>query len=540
MTQKQKFVTPPSSLHTLLFSIPWVRMGNTPLGKRGMYISFIFIVFAFTQALLGTICFAQVPPYDVWTPEVIQRIRDQSTLRPQITAKAGYFEVFFDSEIGTANWAESGPPYDLHTGDTIRIHGYLATPLFGGPYPGIVIGHGHRGHGSPEVAMALAALGYVALSIDGPRAGLSTGGPEDTEQAWISVEPSADYSYLYHYTYAGMRALTLLERLSRIWFNPFRIDRNNLGVLGASMGGQFTYYINGIDSRVKGAVALAVAGDWHRIIFYPGAWLYHGLYYYTRDGLASGNDYPNTISDLCIDQTLYTFLDHFDPISYAPRQQAPLLTIIGTHDQYFTTPAINTTYDRVESAGTNGRFIKRILLSPNGEHGVINQDDFVNSVLSVLRTVDRWFKYSFRNGSLPPETPVVSLNVSDSDLLFTATVQSGGSPIQLVRLYYASQIDTLPTQPNDFGYITLFPVGSDTFEGSLPIGVSPPSGPPVSPENILYFVQVQDTGGYTISSKMYYQLGQMEFCSGFIPVLEHFPRDSFPIQLPPPVNCTCP
>src|SRR2546430_10484314 len=50
----------------------------------------------------------------------------------------------------------------------IRIHGYLASPLFGGPYPAIVIGHGHHGHGNPNEAMLLAAFGYVALSIDGP------------------------------------------------------------------------------------------------------------------------------------------------------------------------------------------------------------------------------------------------------------------------------------------------------------------------------------------------------------------------------------
>jgi hypothetical protein len=111
-----------------------------------------------------------------------------------------------------------------------------------------VIGHGHGGRGSPELAVALAALGYVTLSIDGPRAGGSTGGPQDTEQAWTSVEErrnfaSPEVGYLYHYAYAGMRGLTLLERLSTLWFNPFRIDRSRLGVMGASMGGQFTYYI---------------------------------------------------------------------------------------------------------------------------------------------------------------------------------------------------------------------------------------------------------------------------------------------------------
>ena len=117
--------------------------------------------------------------------------------------------------------------------------------------------------------MSVAALGYVALSIDGPQAGQSTGGPQDTEQAWISVEevinrPLTSHELPLPLCYAGMRALTLLDSLSRVPLNPFRIDRTNFGVIGASMGGQFTYYLNGVDERVKGAVAIAVAGDWQK------------------------------------------------------------------------------------------------------------------------------------------------------------------------------------------------------------------------------------------------------------------------------------
>ena len=503
-------------------------------------IRFIAVTLTLVPALLTPVCFAQSPPFGIWTPNVMQRIRDRSTLNPAVVARAGYFEVSFDSETGEANWADSESPYALHTGDTIRIHGYLATPLLGGPYPAIVIGHGHGGHGSAELAIAVAALGYVALSIDGPMSGRSSGGPQDTPQAWISVEPSANYSYLYHYAYAGMRALTLLESLSRLPFNPFRIDRNKFGVLGASMGGQFTYYINGIDSRVKGAVAIAVAGDWHKIAFYPGSWLYHGLYYYTRDGLASGVDALNTISDACTDWTLHDFLDHFDPIHYAPRQHAPLLTIIGTHDQYFTLPAINTTFDQVESAGTNGRFIRRILLSPNGKHGVINQNDFIGSILSVLSTAKNWFKYCFDDGPTPPQTPTVKLAVIGDRLSFEVNVGAGSSPIARVRLYAASEVNTLPSQPNDFGDITLSPIDNNTFAGSIPIGALPPSGPPVTPDNVLYFAQVQDSAGYTISSKMYYKSGQLDFCGDFLPVIEHFPGDNFPVQAPPAVNCACP
>ena len=74
--------------------------------------------------------------------------------------------------------------------------------------------------------------------------------------------------------------------------------------------------------------------------------------------MQSGQDHLNTISNFCTDPTLTTFLNYFDPIAYARTQHGPLLTILGTHDQFFTVPAINSTYNRIASAGTSERFLK--------------------------------------------------------------------------------------------------------------------------------------------------------------------------------------
>jgi cephalosporin-C deacetylase-like acetyl esterase len=487
---------------------------------------------------------AQSAPLDLWTPEVMAKVRDQGTLNPRLTARVGYFEVSYNSEVGDAVWADSAPPYAVHQNGTIRIHGYLATPLVGGPYPAIVIGHGHGGRGSPDLAMAVAALGYVALSIDGPEAGGSTGGPEDTEQAWISVEetvnvPSPRVGYLYHYAYAGMRGLTLLEYLSRLWLNPFRIDRSRLGVMGASMGGQFTYYINGVDSRVKAAAAIAVTGDWHKQIFYEGAWLYHGLYYYTRDGLPSGQDQLNTVSHVCEDPTLRTFVDYFDPISYAAAQHGPLLTIVGSHDQYFPLPGINTTYDRVASAGTNLRFRKNVLVVPNGKHGVLRGDDDVDTLLRVLNDVHRWFRYAFYNSARPPDTPTVTIAVEGDQMVFRVAVTPGSRAVRSVDLWFATQVDTFPDQPADFTRVGLTWNGSH-YVGQVPVGTAPHSGPTATPDNVLYFARVTDEADFTVTSKVYYRSGELAFCDGFEPLIAHFPRDSFPVPPPPSPNCTCP
>jgi len=56
---------------------------------------------------------------------------------------------------------------------------------------------------------------------------------------------------------------------------------------------------------------------------------------------------------------------------------------------------------------------------------------------------------------------------------------------------------------------------------------------------ILYFASARDAADYTVGSKMYYQSSEMQFCTGFIPRIEHFPRDSFPVPPPPEGPCGC-
>jgi cephalosporin-C deacetylase-like acetyl esterase len=483
---------------------------------------------------------AQPPSLDqLWTAERLQKIRDRSTLNLEIVPRSGYAEIFFDSEIGDAKWADSEPPYEVHTGGTIRIHGYLATPAGPAARPALVIGHGHGGHGDPDAPRALAALGYGAFSIDGPRSGLSTGGPEDTEQAWISVEerrnkPSPEVSFLFHWAYAGMRALTVLEALASLPGNPYHIDASRLGVAGASMGGQFTYYINGVDDRVKAAVGIAVAGDWRNVMQYEGAWLYHGLYYYTRDGMPSGRDGLNRIAS-CDDPTLQTFLDYFDPIRYAPTQHGALLTIIGSHDQYFTAPAINTTFDAVQSAGTSDRFIKRLFIAPNGKHGVLDGPDAVPTILSLLGTVDGWLKYAFDQGPVPLQTPSLAMTVSGSWMVFRTTTAPGASPVLWTRLQVASQMDSVPELACDFAAVPAYRIGAD-FYGFVPIGQAMPCGPPLTPANVVYFTSATDAAGYTVSSKLHYRSGEMAWGQGFVPRIEHWDRDDFPV--PPAPVCS--
>ena len=380
----------------------------------------------------------------------------------------------------------------------------------------------------------------VLTVIEGGRAASEPIQPHelyDTEQAWISVEEepniaSPEVSFLYHWAYAGMRALTVLEALAAAPGNPYHIDASRLGIVGASMGGQLTYYVNGIDDRVKAAVGIAVAGDWRKVLQYEGAWLYHGLYYYTRDGMPSGTDALNAIAN-CDDPTLQTFLDSFDPIRYAPTQHGPVLTIVGSHDQYFVAPGINTTFDAVQSAGTSDRFIKRQFIAPNGKHGVLDGPDVVPSILTLLGTIDGWLKYAFEQGPIPVVTPTVAMGTVGSWMIFRLTAPPGASPVLGIRLHVASQMDSTPALACDFAQVTTYRLGAD-FYGFVPVGQAMACGPPLTPDNVISFASSIDTRGYTASSKLYYRSGEMAFGQGFVPRIEHWRGDTFPVP-PAPV-----
>ena len=92
--------------------------------------------------------------------------------------------------------------------------------------------------------------------------------------------------------------------------------------------------------------------------------------------------------------------------------------------------------------------------------------------------------------------------------------------------------------PNDFASIALELTGGD-YVGRLHVGTAPPSGAPARPDNILYFATVKDEANFTITSKMYYKAGELAFCDDFVPRIEHFPGDNFPVQPPPAHNCGC-
>ena len=126
------------------------------------------------------------------------------------------------------------------------------------------------------------------------------------------------------------------------------------------------------------------------------------------------------------------------------------------------------------------------------------------------------------------------MEAKPTTMVFHVTAPAGGSPINQVKLYYASQIDTRPSTVRDFGSISLSWNGVE-YVGTIPIGRLPPAGPPVTPDNIIYLASVKDGANYTVTSKLYYRSRVMAFGQGFLPVIEHYHGDTFPV--PPPPSC---
>ncbi len=488
------------------------------------------LLFLFLPPLHGQ---TKVPPWDLWTDQVISTIRDRSTLELTVSTQSDHADVFFTSNP-TASWFDEKPPYAEHQNEKIRIHGILVYPKFGAPRPALVIGHGHGGHASLLAAQAVADLGYVAFYIDGPQAGESTGGPKDDNQAWISLDKGPQYGFLYHYSYAGMRALTVLEELAAQSGNPYRIDATRFGVLGASMGGILTSHINAVDDRIKAAIIMASAGNWQHTLRYPNDWLYTGIYAGTRDVPYNGIDPLNSIEDVDWDPTAITFINYFDPIRYATRQHAPVLTLMGTHDQYFPLPNANLMLQAITSAGAQDNFEKRLWLVPNKPHTFA---DGIADLPELLPGLKGWLDYCFGGRSKPLATPQVAVTDIGIGLRFSISVAESSARLSgaIAVLYAATQIDSSEAPINDFKLYPAVRLG-DRFETLIPAGDRSPGGNLIRADNVIFYTTVTDSFGLgiSVSSLVYRGNMPMDLSTDFVPTID--PYHGIVAPPPPPLH----
>jgi hypothetical protein len=126
----------------------------------------------------------------------------------------------------------------------------------------------------------------------------------------------------------------------------------------------------------------------------------------------------------------------------------------------------------------------------------------------------------------------MAVDETASEMIFRVTASPGSQIIASVELAFANQIDTEPDPPNDFQRIYLLRRGG-YYEGRVPIGNG------VMPGNVLYFATLRDWAGFAVSSRMYYRDSVLAFCDDFLPGIEHYPADNFPVPPAPLPNCAC-
>jgi len=305
----------------------------------------------------------------------------------------------------------------LFRGQEVRIRGHLFLPPQTARLPGLLIGHGHGGCGSIELARDFAKMcSCVSLSIDAPGDGASTG-PKDTMANWANPSDDPRDSYLYHLTHAAMRGVTLLRSLPQC--NPKRI-----AITGGSMGGLMTMLTNGADPRLACAVSTGAAGALLRGI-QDGSWFAQLLLH----TLGMGLDSPR----------LRACLDAFDPMHYLPVQRSPLLLICGAQDEFFPITALFESARRLRGPS-------RFLCIPDWDHGLFTSHNpalqtYDNSAAATRRTnaaTIRWLsRYLHRQPPPIPRSPRLRLLRRSGGWLARALVDDTQT-IAALRLYFST------------------------------------------------------------------------------------------------------
>ncbi len=252
----------------------------------------------------------------------------------------------------------------LYEGQEVRISCILLyRENISEPAPSVLFLHGYGSQASDFLAMMwdFAADGYVALAIDAPGCGGSTGPPLNP-MTFLNVTDGPTSAHLYHSVWAAARALTLLESL------PF-VDTNSSVVLGASMGGIATFILSAIDYRVDGSVPIISAGN-------------------IRNALQSGS-FLNTLIDskYSIGSPQMTdIIRWFDPLAYAPLLTEPVFMLFGTNDQFFPLVCHMDTIAAIEAPLT-------LSISPGSGHDLLPERG---------RVIRDWIESTFGGGeSLP-------------------------------------------------------------------------------------------------------------------------------------------
>jgi dienelactone hydrolase len=218
----------------------------------------------------------------------------------------------------------------------VDIFAYFSYPKGARKLPAYIWNQGGLAQASPAVTEVGARRGYAAMCIDFPQTGYrSTGGYPINSSLELGDDPRQ--APIFHGAVALLKAVSYLESRPEV-------DRDRIGMAGASWGGFFTTLMIGIDPRLKVGSCLYGTGN----LQLGNAWW---------DGQSRGGREPPTPAQR------ERWSKTLDPALRLPTKKTPIAWFTGTNDGFYIMPSIMQSYEM--SAGP-----KHLMLVPNWHHAL--------------------------------------------------------------------------------------------------------------------------------------------------------------------------
>jgi dienelactone hydrolase len=256
---------------------------------------------------------------------------------------------------------------ETDAGKDVEIFAYFSYPRGAKHLPAFIWNPGGLGQASTSYTEPQARRGYAVLCIDFPQPGYRSTGNYPINQG-LDVGPDPKHAPMAHGVVALLKAVSFLESRPEV-------DKNRIGMAGASWGGFFTTLMVGIDSRLKVGSCLYGTGN----LQLGNAWW---------DGVSRNGREPRT------NEGRVRWQKTLDPAWRLPTKTTPIAWVTGTNDAFYSMPALMKTYEMV-------RGDKHLCLVPNWDHAL--PPDYTN------RQLYSWLDVYLQGAPAPAKVSAVTV-----------------------------------------------------------------------------------------------------------------------------------
>ncbi len=221
----------------------------------------------------------------------------------------------------------------------VDIFAFFSYPKGARKLPAFIWNQGGLSQASPGATATPAARDYAVMCIDFPQPNYRSTGDYPINTG-LYVGPDPRRAPIYHGVVALLKAVSYLETRPEV-------DRDRIGMGGASWGGFFTTLMVGIDPRLKVGSCLYGCGS----LQLGNAWW---------DGVSRKSEEP--VGPIERERWRTTL----DPAWRLPTKKTPIGWVTGTNDAFYSMPALMKSYEM--AAGE-----KHLTLVPNWDHALPHQ-----------------------------------------------------------------------------------------------------------------------------------------------------------------------